>query len=123
MIIIDIDNFKKINDTYGHKKGDLILQKVGEVLKESIRKNDLAFRYGGEEFVILLPDTHLKEAHIIADRIRNVIPQKIKINNNPITISGGVGEYKGEDIKKFFKKVDKALYEAKKSGKNKIILI
>ena len=123
MIIIDIDNFKKINDTYGHKKGDLILQKVGEVLKRSIRKNDLAFRYGGEEFVILLPDTHLKEAHIIADRIRNIIPQKIKINNNPITISGGVGEYKGEDARDFFKKIDKALYEAKKSGKNKVVSI
>ena len=122
MIIIDIDNFKKINDTYGHKKGDLILKEIGKIIKDSIRKTDLAFRYGGEEIVILLPDTPLKEAKFIADRIRIKISEKININNNPVTISAGIGEYNGEDSNEFFQKVDKALYMAKKTGKNKVII-
>ena len=123
MIIIDIDNFKQINDTYGHKMGDKILSNVANILKDSIRRNDLAFRYGGEEFLILLPDTKLKEAIKIAERIRKNIPQKIKLENKEVTISAGVGEYKGEESTEFFKKVDKALYEAKIKGKNKIIFI
>ncbi len=122
MIIIDIDNFKKINDTYGHKKGDWALKEIGKIIKDSIRKTDLAFRYGGEEIVVLLPDTPLKEAKFIADRIRIKISETIKINDNPITISAGVGEYNGENMQEFFKKVDKALYLAKKTGKNRIII-
>jgi len=122
MIIIDIDNFKKINDTYGHKEGDKILKKIGESIQDSIRRSDLAFRYGGEEFVVLLPETPLKEAILIAERIKENIPKKVKINNTPVTISGGVSEYKQEGAKNFFKKVDNALYKAKRSGKNKITI-
>jgi len=122
MIIIDIDNFKKINDTYGHKKGDSILKKVGEVIKHSVRNTDLAFRYGGEEFVVLLPNTSLKDAVSIAKRIKDAIPQNVKLDNTPVTVSGGIGEYdKKEDFKEFFKRVDNALYEAKRKGKNQII--
>jgi len=123
LIIIDIDNFKIINDTYGHKKGDLILKEVSNTIKNSIRRMDLPFRYGGEEFAVLLPNTVLEEAVIVAKRINENIPQQIKLENNkPVTISGGVGEYKiDEHPKEFFKRVDEALYEAKKSGKNKII--
>ena len=123
LIILDIDNFKKINDTYGHDKGDEILKKVSNIIKRSIRNSDLAFRYGGEEFVILLPETKLKEAISIAERIKENTSQNIKIDENPVTISGGVGEYKGENPDEFFKKVDSALYEAKNTGKNKIIPI
>ena len=122
MVIIDIDNFKKINDTYGHKKGDKILKEVAQVIKDSIRRTDLAFRYGGEEIVVLLPDTELDKAKKIADRIRKNIEQKVKIQNNSVTISAGVGMYNGGNSHEFFKKVDKALYMAKKSGKNKVII-
>jgi len=123
IIIIDIDNFKIINDTYGHKKGDLILKQVSQTIKNSIRKTDSAFRYGGEEFVALLPNTSLEKAFTIAKRINENIPQQVKLDDNkPVTISGGVGEYKiNEHPKEFFKRVDEALYEAKRSGKNKII--
>ena len=122
LIILDIDNFKKINDTYGHEKGDTILKEVANKIKDSIRRSDLAFRYGGEELVVLLPDTSIKEAKEIAERIRKNV-QNIKIDNKSVTISGGVGEYRGEDSIEFFKKVDSALYEAKNSGKNKIVSI
>ena len=123
MIIIDIDNFKKINDTYGHKEGDEILTKIGDIIKDSIRRSDLAFRYGGEEFIVLLPNTKLNEAIKIANRIKNLIPKKIQLEGQPITISGGVGEYNGENPHKFFEKVDEALYKAKQNGKNQIISI
>ena len=122
MIIIDIDNFKKINDTYGHKTGDKILKEMAQLIKDSIRKIDMAFRYGGEELVILLPNTDLEKAKLIADRIRNNISQKIKIKNNSVTISAGVGMYNKENELEFFKKVDEALYMAKKTGKNKVII-
>jgi len=123
MLIIDIDDFKKINDNYGHTTGDEVLIKIGTILKENIRKTDFAFRYGGEEFVIIYPDTEIKKAYEVSKRILQEIPKKVLINLKPITISGGIGEYKGENPKEFFEKVDKALYKAKKSGKNKIVSI
>jgi len=121
MLIIDIDNFKHINDTYGHTTGDEVLKQIGSIIKETIRKTDFAFRYGGEEFVIIYPDTSIEEAFKVSQRLLETIPQKILINLNPVTISGGIGEYKGEDSKEFFEKIDEALYLAKATGKNKII--
>jgi len=120
MLIIDIDNFKKINDTYGHKQGDEVLQKLGEIIKKTIRKTDLAFRYGGEEFVILFPNTHLIQALQVAERLKKNVSQRIKIDMKPVTISGGIGEYNGENPMEFFEKIDSALYKAKNTGKNKI---
>ena len=123
LLIIDIDNFKKINDTYGHQTGDEVLKKIGAILKHSIRKTDFAFRYGGEEFVIIYPETPLEEAYRVSERILFTIPIKVKVDLNPVTISGGIGEYKGENPKDFFEKVDDALYLAKKLGKNRIVKI
>jgi len=123
MLIVDIDNFKKINDTYGHDKGDEILKKFGEILNNSTRKTDFVFRYGGEEFVIIFPETDIEKAKQIVNRILKKIPQEIKIENTPVTFSGGLGEYRGENPKEFFEKVDKALYEAKQKGKNRIVVI
>ena len=123
MLIIDIDNFKKINDTYGHTTGDEVLARLSKIIKEIIRKTDFAFRYGGEEFVIIFPETKLDEAYKVSERILKTVPQKIKINLEPITISGGIGEYEGENPRDFFEKIDDTLYIAKKSGKNKILKV
>lgn len=122
MMIIDIDNFKKINDTYGHATGDSVLKKLGQTINKSIRNLDIAFRYGGEEFVIIFPNTDLYHAFNAAERIRENVSKNIIIDLKSITISGGIGEYKGEKPIEFFKKIDKALYEAKNSGKNKIVI-
>ncbi|MCF7910570.1 GGDEF domain-containing protein [Candidatus Pacearchaeota archaeon] len=123
LLIIDIDFFKKVNDTYGHVKGDEILIKMADVLKKSTRKYDIVSRFGGEEFAILFPEMELKEAEEISERIRK------KIQNNPflkkykITISGGVTEFKKNDtVKKIIERADSALYQAKKTGRNKILL-
>ena len=123
MLIIDIDNFKKINDTYGHKQGDEVLQKLGEIIKKTIRKTDLAFRYGGEEFIVLFPNTHIQQALQVAQRLKKNVSQRIKIDMKPVTISGGIGEYNGENPMEFFEKIDSALYKAKNSGKNKIEVV
>jgi len=123
MLIIDIDNFKKINDTYGHEQGDKILAELGKLLKDNVRKVDFVFRYGGEEFIILFPQTKLEKAKSIAQRILKKVPEKIKIDNKPITFSGGIGEYKGENEKDFFEKVDSALYKSKLNGKNRISVV
>jgi diguanylate cyclase (GGDEF)-like protein len=121
MMLFDIDNFKKINDTYGHNVGDEVLKEISKTIKSSIRKTDLAFRYGGEEFAILFPKTHLLEAYKIADRLKETISKKIKIYDNPVTISGSVGEYKNDGAFNFIQRLDYKLYEAKRTGKNKIL--
>ena len=121
LIFIDIDNFKKINDTYGHNEGDRILQEVSKTIKKIIRKNDYAFRYGGEELVIILPNTNLDEAIRIAERIREKVSNDIKMNNNSITISLGVSEYEGEDKFEFIEKSDSLMYKAKQTGKNRVV--
>jgi len=123
MMLFDIDNFKKINDTYGHNEGDRVLKEIAKVIKKNIRKNDLAFRYGGEEFVIIFPKTKLNEANLIAQRIKSQIEQNVKVYGKPITISGAVGEYEDEGIFKFIQKIDNKLYEAKRTGKNKVLLV
>ncbi len=125
-IMIDIDYFKSVNDTYGHTAGDLVLKSVSRVIKKQLRDYDIAGRYGGEEFLILLPYTKLDEAKNVAERLRIAVendlidiskinPEKDKIN---VTISLGAAQYKnGSD---FIKCADDALYKAKKSGRNKV---
>ena len=121
-IFIDIDHFKKINDIYGHQKGDEILKETAHIIKKSIRKSDLAFRYGGEEIVVLLPKTNIKIAYSIAKRLKEKI-KTIKLDDSKyVTASMGVGEYKGENLKEFIEKVDFALYKAKEEGRDKIIV-
>ena len=122
VIFIDIDHFKKVNDIYGHQKGDEILQKISSLIKKDIRNSDLAFRYGGEEIVVLLPKTDLKTAYSISKRLKEKI-KTIKLDESKhITASMGVGEYKGETLKEFIEKVDFALYKAKEEGRDKIVI-
>ena len=124
-MLIDIDNFKKINDTYGHHIGDEVLKNVAKIIKTTIRKTDIACRYGGEEFIILLPETEKSKAKEIAERIRKKIESSIQYDDNPVTISAGVGEFneKYKTIHHFIHDVDEGLYVAKRTGKNKIITV
>ena len=129
-IMTDIDYFKNVNDTYGHAAGDLVLKTVSNVIKHQLRDYDIAGRYGGEEFVIILPFTKLDEAQMVAERLKKAVANtKIDISKvNPdvqkkninVTISLGVCEYKnGDDEKSLLQKADKALYKAKENGRNR----
>jgi len=132
-IMTDIDHFKNVNDTYGHAVGDLVLKTVSRVMRSQLREYDIAGRYGGEEFALLLPFTKLKEAKMVAERLRKTIEAtKIDISEvNPdidkkeinVTISLGIYEFKNDDAEDdLLKKADKALYEAKGTGRNRVIV-
>ncbi|MBQ4646025.1 MAG: sensor domain-containing diguanylate cyclase [Candidatus Gastranaerophilales bacterium] len=131
-IMSDIDFFKKVNDTYGHAVGDCVLKSVAKTIKRELRESDIASRYGGEEFVFLLPQTNLEEATLVAQRLRASVEKK-KINIEEynikdvkeisVTVSIGVSEYKNEkDYETLYKKADSALYEAKEGGRNRVII-
>lgn len=127
LALLDIDNFKKINDTYGHLAGDYILTGVAEVIKNIIRKTDLAARYGGEEFAVVMTDTNLQEGVKICERIRKEIAERpFDIDGQTvfITISGGISTsnlFAGDEDCQFVGAVDSLLYHAKRTGKNKIV--
>ena len=121
MIIIDIDDFKNINDTYGHDEGDRLLKYISLIINEQIREADFLTRWGGEEFVIVLSETDEKQAHNAAERIRRAVEAGAYFADRRITISLGIGFHrKGESPRDFFHKTDQALYQAKKSGKNRV---
>jgi diguanylate cyclase (GGDEF)-like protein/PAS domain S-box-containing protein len=120
IIIVDLDRFKNINDTYGHLVGDLALQTVARVLRENIRDIDAVGRYGGEEFLVLLPNTDIDSGFQIAERIRKNIESMTWTDNVTITISGGIAEYNGESEEDLFRKADELLYRAKQGGRNRI---
>lgn len=121
IIMFDIDDFKVINDTNGHVVGDLVLTDVGKVIRRSLRKTDAVGRYGGEEFLLVLPYTKGIDALVIGDRIRKKVEEYNFKEGIKLTISGGIKEYFGENIKEYINEADKKLYEAKKTGKNKIV--
>lgn len=121
MIMFDIDNFKEINDTYGHSIGDYVLQTIADITKETIRKIDYLVRWGGEEFMIISSETNLEEAHALAERLRRTI-ECYRFNNvGKVTVSFGVTEFKEEDTKDtFIKRADDVMYKAKIKGKNRV---
>jgi diguanylate cyclase (GGDEF)-like protein len=122
--MIDLDNFKMINDQFGHQNGDMILKNVGGLMKDSIRSSDILARYGGEEFAIILPKTISLEAYKIAEKLRISIENKEFVSPDgiklKITISIGISEFfKHADNKRdLIAAADRALYLAKKEGKN-----
>jgi len=120
LFMIDIDNFKAFNDTYGHQAGDSIIREISKIFKDVSRKIDIVARYGGEEFGIILPMTKKEEALVLAERIRKAVETSPRLKN--ITISIGVASYPADgNVKEdLISKTDKALYEAKRSGKNRI---
>jgi diguanylate cyclase len=125
LLMTDIDHFKVVNDTYGHLFGDKVIRSVSQILKDNVRGKDTAARFGGEEFVILLPETPLDGAKFLAEKIRSII-EKSRIRrsganeqSSGVTISVGVASYlKGESAAEFVERADKALYEAKHAGRN-----
>ena len=122
LLLVDTDHFKNINDVFGHQKGDEVLISLSRMLEDCSRKDDYVFRWGGEEFVILLPRTTLEHALQIAETLRAAVAQ-ITIPGLPrFTVSIGVARHnQGESIDDLFKRVDDALYRAKNDGRNKVL--
>ena len=120
-IMLDIDDFKSINDLYGHQKGDMVLKEIGKLLKRNLRSTDIVGRYGGEEFAIILPQTDIKGARITAERIRKQVEKHRFEGLNRVTISLGVSSNKNcNSIDELIKRADNALYSAKRKGKNRV---
>ena len=128
-MMIDIDFFKKVNDTYGHASGDAVLRGVASIIKSTLRESDIPSRYGGEEFAVLLPYTHIEEAKIVGERLRKAVESTpIDINDEEadvksisVTISMGLAEFNdAESGEELFERADKALYKAKESGRNMV---
>ena len=125
--MIDIDNFKQINDNYGHPIGDCVLREVASVIKNNLRKSDFVFRYGGEEFLVLLPATKLKDAIYVMEKIRKVIektPFLCDGSNIRLTVSIGIESVIPNEkthVIDIIREADKKLYEAKRTGKNKTV--
>ncbi len=131
VVMIDIDDFKIYNDTYGHLQGDEALRKVTKIIMQNTRKEDFVARYGGEEFIIVLPNTKIRKSIEVAERIRVAISRaKIKKTAKDIepgfegvTVSMGISQISGRGIKDMIHRADIALYKAKKEGKNKICVL
>jgi diguanylate cyclase (GGDEF)-like protein len=126
--MIDVDDFKKYNDNYGHQAGDLVLQKISLAMQDLIRPFDLLARYGGEEFTILLPDTSLQEAITVFERIRSGIADMPTIRDGAltyqtVTVSIGVAQHIGDELPEMLlARADRALYMAKRNGKNRVVV-
>jgi len=123
LLMMDIDNFKQFNDTYGHLEGDKVLVEMGEVIRECMRRTDSAFRYGGEEFALILPETQTNGAITVAERIRVMFKEHTFSpgTDEPVhvTVSIGVAAYtQGEDTEVLIKRADQNMYAAKKQGKD-----
>lgn len=122
VIMLDIDKFKNVNDTYGHRKGDEILSRIGDLLMNSVRSTDFVGRYGGEEFIILLPETDSGNAFKVAEKIRRLVEKsKLLGEDKPLTVSLGVSTYPldGANEDELIEKADQALYYSKNNGRNK----
>jgi len=124
MLMIDIDNFKLFNDKYGHQKGDLVLTATAKLLSDSLRVTDIICRYGGEEIVIILPETKGSDAYKIAEKCRMKVEKgSIETAGVVVTVSIGVSEFKGRNTPEdFIQSTDLALYQAKRQGKNQSVI-
>ena len=124
IMMLDIDFFKKVNDTYGHLAGDYVLKEVANIIKSTIRSSDVCGRFGGEEFIVILPDTKLNGAMKLAERIRNNIQNHKFIFQNqeiPVTISIGItSASKNDSLFSLIERADNALYEAKENGRDQV---
>jgi diguanylate cyclase (GGDEF)-like protein len=121
MIMLDIDHFKKINDTYGHQTGDLVLSTLGSLLLSRVRRDDVVARYGGEEFILLIPLAPPGQVLNIAEKIRKTVASHTFDSLPPVTVSLGCSVYEqGESMEEFIRRADTALYAAKHSGRNRV---
>jgi diguanylate cyclase len=127
LIMLDIDNFKVVNDTYGHPAGDEVIKILAEIIKKTTRETDIPGRYGGEEFAIILPDTPVANVEFVAERIRRLVEKCTVVYDEidiKFTISIGIAGFKlnHKDSTQWLDTADKALYRAKDSGKNRVVL-
>lgn len=121
-IMLDIDHFKHINDTYGHLVGDITLQTLAKILVDNLRKGDIVGRYGGEEFLIICPETNRDSAILLAEKLRTAVEKYTFEEIKSMTISLGIAEFKENDtVKALFERTDKALYQAKHNGRNCVV--
>ncbi len=124
LMVVDIDHFKKINDEYGHVKADELLFVLAQVIKKQIRKSDIAARFGGEEFFVILPETTLNKARKLCIRLKNAIHSDSVLKKYRVTASMGLTEFKKNDNTKSFKtRADKALYNSKEAGRDRCTFI
>ena len=122
LILLDVDFFKKYNDTFGHTEGDKVLSMIGNIIQKCIRKTDSGCRYGGEEFAVILPQSDIDGASVTAERIRNCVESETAELNDGVTISAGISQYQiKQNLSEFIKNSDSALYKAKESGRNCVI--
>ena len=121
LILIDIDFFKKVNDTLGHQAGDSVLIELSMLMKETLRSTDFIARWGGEEFLVLCPNTNLKDAAYLGERLRDAVEKHKFSIGRKTTISLGVAEYKGQSLDDLINEADKKLYAAKEQGRNKVV--
>ena len=129
LMILDIDYFKVVNDDFGHSAGDELLKQMQKRISENIRVTDLLARFGGEEFVIVMPDTNISDAYTVAERIREIIATEPFVlsgenTTHSVTVSIGIAEMQKSDldnIKKFIVRADRYLYKAKNSGRNRVV--
>ncbi|MGE7835388.1 sensor domain-containing diguanylate cyclase [Viridibacillus arvi] len=120
LLIIDIDHFKKVNDTYGHQIGDIVLAKLANILKIQVRTDDIVARFGGEEFTIILPDTDFEEAILIAQKLNRTIELAEWTETGNLTVSIGLATFSENDTEdSIVKKADQALYVSKEKGRNR----
>jgi diguanylate cyclase (GGDEF)-like protein len=124
IILIDVDFFKRVNDVYGHDGGDMVLVHLAKIFQTKLRKSDAASRWGGEEFLILLPDTTLNQAHELAERLRSYVETNPTTSNIQITISLGIAVIRqhGNSVESLITAADHALYAAKNNGRNQVAI-
>ena len=121
VLLFDIDNFKRHNDEFGHLSGDKVLKRLGKTVRLILRDHDSGYRYGGEEFTVILPETDVDQASIVAERLRMRFSEERFENGVSKTISIGVSEYtSGEESSSLVKRADEAMYAAKRAGKNRV---
>ncbi|WP_406672214.1 diguanylate cyclase, partial [Natronospira sp.] len=126
VLLFDIDFFKKVNDTYGHRAGDTVLQSVARLCQEMLREHDVCARYGGEEFCLVLPDTDLEGACVVAERLRKSVKQeRIEVDGNEISVTITIGVCDYDDTmphhEAMLDSADEALYEGKEQGRDRVI--
>jgi diguanylate cyclase (GGDEF)-like protein len=121
LLVLDVDHFKQVNDTYGHQTGDAVLREVSEALVANTKNYDVAARYGGDEFVVLLPGCSREDAMRVAERVRNGIARAV--GEAPVTISAGVASVpdNASDAERLMAAADAALYDAKRAGRNRVV--
>jgi len=128
LLLGDLDFFKQVNDTHGHLAGDRVLRQISSRLREQLRTEDVCARWGGEEFMILLPETNLEQAQAVGEKLAAVVreqPIDWKQQSIAITMSFGVGAYPaaGSSIDTFIQQVDNALYRAKRMGRDRVVSV